>query len=596
LNRFHADRRWEVPSLAFFEFFEKILRFLAIFCIVAVPLAAQESDQPSRKTTADKDSKDEVPSKAVKIISDGPEQNLIRAADQAVRNRDYTTAGELLEKLTATDPNYRNAWNYLGWTYNALGQYEKAEVALRKAIAVDPRDPKAYNNLGQALAFQKKYDEAIPQYQKQIEINPKDQWAHANLGRVYILTKQYEKAIPELEIAAAISPDDPSIPFNLGRAYAKTNEPEEAAKALEKSAQLQPIPTRWNAVAYEMAVNKLDLQQAEKYAQSSIAATVLQMQSTSLEHLTREDANQASRIASYWDTWGWIRFQKNDLAEAEKYVRCAWMVHSLSINSDHLGQIYEKQGRKADAVRMYQMALAADPSTTETRDRLTALAGPDANITNIIEEGRALLKQSTAIVLKNSHQVEGFAEFWILLSPGPVVRGVKFISGDDELAPFAKDLESVGYPDAFPEATELRLLRRGRLACTHSSPDCRLQMISSLSVPTEEMTVTVPSVAGDVGRIRVGGNLEAGKLVNKVQPIYPEAARQARIEGVVRLHVIIGKDGSMMQLEVISGHPLLQQAALDAVRQWIYRPTLFEGRPVEVDTTIDVIFSLNHPK
>lgn len=199
-----------------------------------------------------------------------------------------------------------------------------------------------------------------------------------------------------------------------------------------------------------------------------------------------------------------------------------------------------------------------------------------------------------------SHQAEGFAEFWILFSPGPVVRGVKYISGDDELALFAKDLESVAYPNVFPEATELRLLRRGRLACTRSSPDCRLQMISSLSVPTEDMAVIAPSVAGnlagDLGRIRVGGNVQAARILNRVQPVYPEAARQARIEGVVRLHVIIGKEGSITQLEVISGHPLLQQAALDAVRQWAYQPTLLRGKPVEVDTTIDVIFTLNYPK
>jgi TonB family protein len=317
------------------------------------------------------------------------------------------------------------------------------------------------------------------------------------------------------------------------------------------------------------------------------------MRDTSLDHLTREDSYKASRIASYWDTWGWIRFQTGDLPEAEKYVRCAWLIHPLGINSDHLGQIYEKQGRKADAIRMYQMALATDSSAGETRERLAALAGPEANIATMTEEGRSLLKESSTIAVKNSHQVEGFAEFWILLSPGPAVRGVKFISGDDELAPFAKDLESVPYPNTFPEATELKLLRRARLACTHSSPDCRLQMISSLSVPTEEMAVTVPSVAGDIGRIRVGGNVQAARIVNRVQPVYPTAAREARIQGVVRLHVIIGKDGSITQLEVISGHPLLHQAALDAVRQWVYQPTLLEGRPVEVDTTIDVIFQLN---
>jgi protein TonB len=94
-------------------------------------------------------------------------------------------------------------------------------------------------------------------------------------------------------------------------------------------------------------------------------------------------------------------------------------------------------------------------------------------------------------------------------------------------------------------------------------------------------------------RIRQGGQVQAAKLVNKVQPLYPPLARQTRISGTVRLHAIIAKNGSVEQLEVISGHPLLVQAALDAVRQWKYQPTTLNGENVEVDTTIDVIFSLN---
>jgi periplasmic protein TonB len=94
-------------------------------------------------------------------------------------------------------------------------------------------------------------------------------------------------------------------------------------------------------------------------------------------------------------------------------------------------------------------------------------------------------------------------------------------------------------------------------------------------------------------RIRQGGNVTAAKLVNRVQPLYPPLARQTRISGTVRLHAIIGKNGAVEQLEVMSGHPLLVQAALDAVRQWKYQATTLNGEPVEVDTTIDVIFSLN---
>ena len=94
-------------------------------------------------------------------------------------------------------------------------------------------------------------------------------------------------------------------------------------------------------------------------------------------------------------------------------------------------------------------------------------------------------------------------------------------------------------------------------------------------------------------RIRQGGQVQAAKLMNKVQPLYPPLARQTRISGTVRLHAIIGKNGGVEQLEVISGHPLLVQAALDAVKQWRYQATTLNGEPVEVDTTIDVIFSLN---
>src|ERR1700681_1007078 len=94
-------------------------------------------------------------------------------------------------------------------------------------------------------------------------------------------------------------------------------------------------------------------------------------------------------------------------------------------------------------------------------------------------------------------------------------------------------------------------------------------------------------------RIRQGGSVQAALLINRVQPVYPPLARQTRIAGTVRLHAIISKQGSVESLEVLSGHPLLVRAAMDAVQQWKYKPTLLNGEPVEVDTTIDVIFSLN---
>lgn len=94
-------------------------------------------------------------------------------------------------------------------------------------------------------------------------------------------------------------------------------------------------------------------------------------------------------------------------------------------------------------------------------------------------------------------------------------------------------------------------------------------------------------------RVRIGGDLQQAKLVRDVRPIYPVLARRGRIEGVVRIQAIIGKDGSVDKVEPISGHPVLQQAAMDAVRQWRYKPTTLNGEAVEVVTTIDVVFKMS---
>src|SRR5579862_2268865 len=112
------------------------------------------------------------------------------------------------------------------------------------------------------------------------------------------------------------------------------------------------------------------------------------------------------------------------------------------------------------------------------------------------------------------------------------------------------------------------------------------------------LLVAMPWVVGaqtqdaHVHRIRVGGKLMAEKMITQVQPIYPEIARRAGVSGTVILHVVIAKDGTVQELSFVSGPPLLMKASMDAVRQWKYEPTLLNGEPVEVDTTISVIFTL----
>lgn len=102
----------------------------------------------------------------------------------------------------------------------------------------------------------------------------------------------------------------------------------------------------------------------------------------------------------------------------------------------------------------------------------------------------------------------------------------------------------------------------------------------------------LPSVAN---RIRIGSSLLQRKLKSAPPPEYPPLARQARVEGVVTLNAVVGQDGSVQNLSVVSGHPLLVPAAIEAVRHWTYEPTLINGSPTDVESEVDVNFTLAAP-
>jgi protein TonB len=103
--------------------------------------------------------------------------------------------------------------------------------------------------------------------------------------------------------------------------------------------------------------------------------------------------------------------------------------------------------------------------------------------------------------------------------------------------------------------------------------------------------VAVPKVATPQ-RVRVSMGVTQGLLVRKINPTYPALARQARIQGTVILQAQISKNGDIENLQLISGHPMLAPAAIEAVKQWKYKPYILNGEPVEVDTQVTVNFTL----
>ena len=129
-------------------------------------------------------------------------------------------------------------------------------------------------------------------------------------------------------------------------------------------------------------------------------------------------------------------------------------------------------------------------------------------------------------------------------------------------------------------------------ASTCDAPEQYQRGVAEAEQLAQGMSPPVPTPPRTPSRIRVGGNVQALNLIRKVVPKYPKKARDAGIQGTVRFQVIIGKDGLIQNIQLVSGDPALVPSAQEAVQQWVYKPTLLNGQPVEVVTTIDVNFNL----
>ena len=151
---------------------------------------------------------------------------------------------------------------------------------------------------------------------------------------------------------------------------------------------------------------------------------------------------------------------------------------------------------------------------------------------------------------------------------------------------------ALGIDPHYADALELRSIIERERATIADTPEQYQRLMAAAGDWAQKAEAAKKERALAPKRLRLGGNVAAANLVRKVIPAYPASARHNRVQGTVRFQMLIGKDGRVLNLALVSGHPDLVDAARDAVMQWVYRPTLLNGEPVEVITTVDVNFNL----
>ena len=402
-------------------------------------------------------------------LAESKTDELLDAAKAAFDNGKIRESIDLYERVVRAEPEHKSAYNDLGRAYLASGDLASAEKALRKATEVDPFSPYAFNNLGRVLVAQRRYDDAERALRKQLEIDPLDPWARANLGDMLIKQEKFQAAEPEIEKAIAVTPKNPNLYVALGRTQLHLKKVDEARTSFARAIEASPTPPIWNGIAFSMAEESADLDRAKEYAESAVSSVSAQLRTVRLESASPRELGLVSLLGACWDTLGWVHFRMGHLATATTYLTSAWQLSEHEVVADHLGQARQRAGDKEQAVQYYAYAALAPQPETDARKHLASVVGEakvDAYLSDHRGRAGALRTFEVPIVAG-----AGEATFFVVLAPGPVVDGVRFVSGNESLKPAAVELKKIRFNQDFPDRSDARIIRRGILSCPRAIVD-----------------------------------------------------------------------------------------------------------------------------
>jgi tetratricopeptide (TPR) repeat protein len=419
--------------------------------------------------------------------------DLLQAADTAANNQNYPAAESLLRRVLEKEPKHKSARRQLGFVLFAQQKFDESIEVLREQAKINPFDDYVYNMMGRVFWTQQKYGDAEAAFRKQIEITPLDKYAHGSLGLMLVEWRKYKEALPELEQAISLNPDEEAqYQISLGRAYLNLNQTDKAMAAFDRAVKLSPGQSTWNDVAYYLAMSKVQLERAQQYAESAVTEVSTDLRNAELARLTPEDLRNVYALAADWDTLGWVYFQRGDLDAAEKYVSPAWIIAQHGEVGYHLGQIYEKRGKKDEAIHLYAQAAVAMQTVPEARESLERLVGKERVQTWIKKaddesrDSRTINLGAPGINVKDTTE----ARFFVALAPGASrgaqVAEVKFISGDEKLKLVESKLRAANFGFAFPDEKATKVIRRGTLSCHGKNGDCSFIMMNPEYVTSPE--------------------------------------------------------------------------------------------------------------
>lgn len=418
-------------------------------------------------------------------VSNPQAAQLVQDAYTDFQNREINAARDALEQAEHLNPNERGLWAMHGALDMAENRMDSAIDFFEKEIEIHPENIGVYRVLAGVQMQAGRPDAAVETMHQLVNRDSANTDTLLEYTSLLAQHNRYADILTAIEKPLIARPDDTRLQVLRVEAFLHTGRKGEGVAAARKLADAKIEPMLLNNIAYMLADTKADGALAREYAEKAVADLETASKDVKLADLTDEDLSRVNEMAAAWDTLGWAYHALGDDAKAQPYIDASWKLCQHGDVGDHLGQIYEQQGKHQAAIHMWRLALAANGKLDDTRNRLRQAGASEYDRPGLrtvkktlsaatpVDPPEELGKLRTSGVPSLPKQT-GSAEFFLLFSSDGL-EDVQFISGEDSLKNAATSLHEVHYDLPFPDHGPEKIARRAILSCsTLTNPSCQV--------------------------------------------------------------------------------------------------------------------------
>jgi tetratricopeptide (TPR) repeat protein/transglutaminase-like putative cysteine protease len=420
---------------------------------------------------------------------------LMTEMSEKLRVYDWASAREILDAVKAKNPKQTGLWACYGYIAEAADHDDHTAIEdYRKEVEISPDNKLNVSHLADLLSRDNKRDAARKLLQNFFQAHPEDAQMAMYLGNFQTQDKDYQGALKTYEAAAEQSPEDRQLRLQVAETLVRLHRYDEASAAAKSALDGVDDPDILNSAAYTLSEAGRDLNVAEEAARKAIAK--LEERSATI---TTDQVNQGAYSSAYlliasWDTLGWILFQEEKYEEAKAWLSPAWRASLLAEVGSHLGQTYERLGKKEEAASGFRLAKIAVNKNTPANvveeidagvARLHAGSASSPIPVVAAAKGAEELQNLRSYKVKRPAGASGWGTFRLEVTTSGVIEAQQ-VSGEQKLSGTIKPaLMAMKFSELLPAESKAHLLRSAVVSCSMGN-SCDVVLVPDANLQTEQ--------------------------------------------------------------------------------------------------------------